>query len=94
MKVAEEKIDSRREDGGSWRPRVVRSHASQLERRFATLTRSAMVSLRSLYTLAFFAPLCLAHLIEVPAGKKECFFEDLHVNDKVRGLPYCYKLES
>ncbi|KZV65808.1 supernatant protein factor, C-terminal domain-containing protein [Peniophora sp. CONT] len=42
-----------------------------------------MVSLRSLYTLALFAPLCLAHLIEVPAGKKECFFEDLHVNDKM-----------
>jgi len=25
----------------------------------------------------------LAHLIEIPAGKKECFFEDLHVHDKV-----------
>jgi hypothetical protein len=25
-----------------------------------------------------------AHLIEVSAGKKECFFEDLHVHDKVR----------
>lgn len=24
-----------------------------------------------------------AHMVEVPAGKKECFFEDLHVNDKV-----------
>ncbi|KAF9008750.1 emp24/gp25L/p24 family/GOLD-domain-containing protein [Cyathus striatus] len=24
-----------------------------------------------------------AHLIEVPAGKKECFFEDLHVHDKM-----------
>lgn len=24
-----------------------------------------------------------AHMIEVAAGKKECFFEDLHVNDKV-----------
>ncbi|GJE84049.1 endosomal protein [Phanerochaete sordida] len=24
-----------------------------------------------------------AHMIEVPAGKKECFFEDLHVNDKM-----------
>ncbi|KAF8681042.1 Supernatant protein factor protein [Rhizoctonia solani] len=23
-----------------------------------------------------------AHMIEVPAGKKECFFEDLHINDK------------
>jgi hypothetical protein len=24
-----------------------------------------------------------AHLIEVAAGKKECFFEDLHTNDKM-----------
>ncbi|KAI0796626.1 supernatant protein factor C-terminal domain-containing protein [Abortiporus biennis] len=24
-----------------------------------------------------------AHMIEVPASKKECFFEDLHVNDKM-----------
>jgi hypothetical protein len=24
-----------------------------------------------------------AHLIEVTAGKKECFFEDLHINDKM-----------
>ncbi|KAF8803824.1 supernatant protein factor, C-terminal domain-containing protein [Phlegmacium glaucopus] len=24
-----------------------------------------------------------AHLIEVAAGKKECFFEDLHINDKM-----------
>lgn len=23
-----------------------------------------------------------AHMIDVPAGKKECFFEDLHINDK------------
>jgi hypothetical protein len=28
----------------------------------------------------------LAHTIEVPASKKECFFEDLHVNDKVASL--------
>lgn len=27
-----------------------------------------------------------AHLIEVVAGKKECFFEDLNKNDKVRPL--------
>jgi len=24
-----------------------------------------------------------AHMIEIPAGRKECFFEDLHVNDKM-----------
>lgn len=45
---------------------------------------------RLLYTLSavlsvfVFLPLLVsAHLIEVPAGKKECFFEDLHVHDKV-----------
>lgn len=25
-------------------------------------------------------------MIDVPASKKECFFEDLHINDKVRVL--------
>lgn len=35
--------------------------------------------------LALIIPaLVSAHLIEVPAGKKECFFEDLHIHDKVR----------
>lgn len=29
-----------------------------------------------------------SHMIEVPASKKECFFEDLHINDKVR-VTYC-----
>jgi len=24
-----------------------------------------------------------SHLIEVPASKKECFFEDLHINDQM-----------
>ncbi|KAF8165022.1 emp24/gp25L/p24 family/GOLD-domain-containing protein [Crassisporium funariophilum] len=33
-----------------------------------------------LITLPFLVP---AHLIEVQAGKKECFFEDLHVHDKM-----------
>ena len=28
-------------------------------------------------------PFISAHLIEVAAGKKECFFEDLHINDKM-----------
>jgi len=45
---------------------------------------------RLLYTLSavlsvlILLPLLVsAHLIEVSAGKKECFFEDLHVHDKV-----------
>ena len=29
-----------------------------------------------------------SHTVEVPAGKKECFFEDLHVNDQV--CPLCW----
>ena len=34
--------------------------------------------------LLFLLPaLVFAHIIEVPAGKKECFFEDLHVRDKM-----------
>ena len=24
-----------------------------------------------------------SHLVEIPASKKECFFEDLHINDQV-----------
>ncbi|PCH41231.1 COPII-coated vesicle protein [Wolfiporia cocos MD-104 SS10] len=33
--------------------------------------------------LAVIPTLVSAHMIEVPAGNKECFFEDLHVNDKM-----------
>jgi hypothetical protein len=36
-------------------------------------------------------PLATAHIIHVGASSKECFFEDLNVNDKVRArqrLPY------
>jgi hypothetical protein len=36
-----------------------------------------------LAALLFLPQIISAHSIEVPAGKKECFFEDLHVNDKV-----------
>ena len=28
-------------------------------------------------------------MVEVKAGTKECFFEDLHVNDKVRWAVEC-----
>ena len=47
-----------------------------------------------LLCLSLISSLVTAHMIEVPAGKKECFFEDLHVNDKVRRTPFisctCY----
>jgi len=33
--------------------------------------------------LLIFSSIASAHIIEVSAGKKECFFEDLHINDKV-----------
>ena len=46
-----------------------------------TYTPSILLTCLSILTLITF--LVNAHLIEVPAGKKECFFEDLHVHDKV-----------
>lgn len=36
-----------------------------------------------LFILSVLSSLISAHLIEVAAGKKECFFEDLHINDKM-----------
>jgi len=52
-----------------------------------TATMSRLYTLFSCLTFLIFIPsLISAHLIEVPAGKKECFFEDLHVHDKVRVL--------
>lgn len=39
--------------------------------------------LSCLFILTGLFSLISAHLIEVTAGKKECFFEDLHVNDKM-----------
>lgn len=33
--------------------------------------------------LLLLSTLINAHMIELPAGKKECFFEDLHAEDKV-----------
>jgi hypothetical protein len=41
------------------------------------------LSLLCILILALLQSLVSAHMIEVVAGKKECFFEDLHVNDKV-----------
>ncbi|KAF5331542.1 hypothetical protein D9611_007646 [Ephemerocybe angulata] len=39
--------------------------------------------IHALALLAWLPALISAHMIEVPAGKKECFFEDLHVHDKM-----------
>jgi p24 family protein beta-1 len=36
-----------------------------------------------LFILSLLSSSISAHLIEVIAGKKECFFEDLHINDKM-----------
>ena len=36
-----------------------------------------------LFILTVLSSAISAHLIEVTAGKKECFFEDLHINDKM-----------
>lgn len=38
----------------------------------------------SLVLIVYIPYLTLAHTIQVAAGKKECFFEDLHINDQVR----------
>ncbi|KAI0282372.1 hypothetical protein BGY98DRAFT_955536, partial [Russula aff. rugulosa BPL654] len=35
------------------------------------------------FLLFLFFHVVYSHLIEVPASKKECFFEDLHINDQV-----------
>lgn len=55
------------------------------------ITIPILIMLRPSYTLIaclslfFILPsLVSAHLIEVEAGKKDCFFEDLHQHDKVR----------
>lgn len=45
-----------------------------------------LCSLRALAWLALFSALAAAHIIEVSAGNKECFFEDLHKSDKVPHL--------
>lgn len=38
----------------------------------------------ALFSILYIIPTLVgAHLIEVVAGKKECFFEDLNKNDKV-----------
>jgi hypothetical protein len=46
--------------------------------------QTSMLLLTTL-VLAFAPFLAAGHIIEVSAGKKECFFEDLHSNDKVPG---------
>lgn len=38
----------------------------------------------ALLLISFAIPISFCHIIEVRASQKECFFEDLHVNDKVR----------
>lgn len=42
------------------------------------------VPARVLLWLSLVAYIASAYMIEVPASKKECFFEDLHENDKAR----------
>ncbi|RXW21191.1 hypothetical protein EST38_g4688 [Candolleomyces aberdarensis] len=39
--------------------------------------------IHGLALVALLPALVSAHMVEVPAGKKECFFEDLHVHDKM-----------
>lgn len=57
-----------------------------------TRSSNSLTMARALSSSALFIPififalsskLCTAHMIEVGASKKECFFEDLHKNDQV-----------
>lgn len=45
------------------------------------------MGLLCLTILVLLQSLVSAHMIDVVAGKKECFFEDLHKNDKVCVVP-------
>ncbi|KAG8895294.1 p24 complex component, partial [Tulasnella sp. 403] len=47
------------------------------------ILRSAAVMIKSIVVLSLVFRLALAHRIDLPASRKECFFEDLHVNDKM-----------
>lgn len=46
--------------------------------------RASLWSLGAATVLAFTSTLARAHTIDLDAGAKECFFEDLHTEDKVR----------
>ena len=67
--------------------RIVASSPFQLQSPFPppSSKMSSILSLliHGLALMAFLPALVSAHMVEVPAGKKECFFEDLHVHDKV-----------
>lgn len=75
-----------------WRPRTAAGGVPARSRNVvATINfRSPIMSSR-LYTqtlpwltlFLIFSPLVYTHLVEVVAGTKDCFFEDLHKNDQV-----------
>jgi hypothetical protein len=44
------------------------------------MARFLLLWLSSLFLFFHFVS---SHLVEIPASKKECFFEDLHINDQV-----------
>jgi hypothetical protein len=52
---------------------------------YAVMASSSIMArfLLCLSSLFLFFHFVSSHLVEVPASKKECFFEDLHVNDQV-----------
>lgn len=52
----------------------------------AMILRSTTATFKVLLAFSLLWTLAQAHRVDLPASKKECFFEDLHVNDKVRLL--------
>lgn len=56
-----------------------------------TIAMARTMGLLYLIILVIMQSFASAHMIDVVAGRKECFFEDLHKNDKVcRVLSHCH----
>ena len=71
-------------DGTPDTPSLTPPHLQLLSGPSTVLALSLMARfLLCLSSLFLFFNLVSSHLIEVPASKKECFFEDLHINDQV-----------
>lgn len=49
-----------------------------------SMPHRSSISARVLIWLSLVACIASAYMVEVPASRKECFFEDLHENDKAR----------
>src|SRR5258707_5254313 len=59
---------------------TIRGHSSSRVPPPCSMARFSLLWLSSLFLFFHFVS---SHLVEIPASKKECFFEDLHINDQV-----------